>query len=87
MSEHQNKSHPIIYTIKINGYLEDHWLDWFEGLTFTHATDGTTILHGPLPDQSTLHGVLLKIRDLNLTLISVFQGESNPEDTPSPNQK
>ena len=51
-----------------------------EGLTFTHESDGTTTLSGPLPDQASLHSILLKIRDMNLTLISVNQGSSNPEE-------
>ena len=65
--------------IKIKEHLEERWSEWFEGLAFTHESDGTTTLSGPLPDQAALHGVLLKIRDMNLSLISVTQSESNPE--------
>jgi hypothetical protein len=79
MTENQTKPIPNTYIIKIEGYLEDHWSDWFEGLTFTYEINGTTILHGPLPDQAALHGILEIIRDLNINLISVSQSESNQE--------
>ena len=59
------------YEIRIKGHLDDRWADWFEGLTFTHESDGTTLLDGPLTDQAALHGVLNKIRDLGLPIISV----------------
>ncbi len=62
-----------IYMIKIKGRLENHWTDWFEGLVFTYENDGTTTIQGPLPDQAALHSILLKIRDMNLTLISVTE--------------
>lgn len=71
------KSNQINYEIKIKERLEERWREWFEGLTFTHESDGTTTLSGPLPDQTALHSILLKIRDMNLTLISVSQCESN----------
>jgi hypothetical protein len=69
----------IIWEIKIKGRLEERWREWFEKLVFTHEDDGTTTLSGPLPDQAALFSILLKIRDLNLTLISVTQSESDPE--------
>ena len=62
---------PGLYEIRIKGHLDDRWADWFEGLTFTHESDGTTILDGPLTDQAALHGVLNRIRDLGLPIISV----------------
>jgi hypothetical protein len=80
MEDDDKKSSPIICEIKIKGRLEKRWTEWFEGLTFTHESDGTTTLSGPLPDQAALHSILLKIRDMNLTLISVTQIESSPED-------
>ena len=61
------------YEIRIQGYLEDRWTDWFEGLTIQREEDGTTLLSGRLPDQTALHGVLLKIRDMNLKILSVRQ--------------
>jgi hypothetical protein len=82
MEDDYKKPSPIICEIKIKGHLEKRWTEWFEGLTFTHESDGTTTLSGPLPDQAVLHSILLKIRDMNLTLISVTQSESNPENEP-----
>ncbi len=80
MDDDYKKSSPIICEIKIKRRLEKRWAEWFEGLAFTHESDGTTTLSGPLPDQAALHSILLKIRDMNLTLISVTQIESSPED-------
>lgn len=75
MSEtHASTEHhyePELYEIRIKGHLDDRWADWFEGLTFTHEIDGTTLLDGPLTDQAALHGVLNRIRDLGLPIISV----------------
>ena len=65
----------ITYNIRIKGYLDKRWEDWFEGLTIAHENNGTTTLSGSLPDQAALHSILLKIRDMNLTLISVTQSE------------
>ena len=75
MSEtHASTEHhyePELYEIRIKGHLDDRWADWFEGLTFTRESDGTTLLDGPLTDQAALHGVLNKIRDLGLPILSV----------------
>ena len=60
-----------LHEIRIQGHLDEHWTDWLAGLTFTHETDGTTTLRGPLKDQTALHGVLNKIRDLALPIVSV----------------
>jgi len=76
--ENFTKKHRVYCEIKIKGRLEERWTEWFEGLTFSYEGDGTTVLSGPLPDQAALHSILLKIRDMNLTLISVSQSESNP---------
>ena len=62
---------PKRYAIRIKGHLDQRWVDWLDGLTFTHETAGTTLLKGPLADQAALHGVLNKIRDLGLPIISV----------------
>ena len=65
---HQN---PGRYEIRVKGHLDTRWAAWFDGLTLAHGSDGTTIIHGPVADQAALHGLLQKIRDLGLPLISV----------------
>jgi hypothetical protein len=59
------------YVLRVQGALDAHWAAQFAGLAMTVAADGTTILAGPLVDQAALHGLLRKIRDLGLVLISV----------------
>ncbi|HMN31294.1 MAG TPA: hypothetical protein PKE45_24295 [Caldilineaceae bacterium] len=60
-----------LYQIKVKGHLHPAWSEWFEQLALTHHPDGYTSLTGRIIDQAALHGVLIKIRDLGLTLISV----------------
>jgi len=62
---------PEYYEIKIKGLLDPHWAEWFADLKLTHLEGDETLLSGQLPDQAALHGLLERIRDLNLTLISV----------------
>ena len=62
---------PGHYVIRVKGHIASRWADWFEGLTLTHTASGDTILSGPIEDQAALHGVLAKVRDLNLPLIAV----------------
>ena len=64
---------PTLYEIRIQGHLDDRWVEWFDGLSFTHDGDGTTLLAGPVVDQAALHGVLKKVRNLALTLVSVIR--------------
>ena len=68
----------LFYQIKIRGELDPAWTEWFEGLALTHDAEGNTLLTGPIVDQTALHSMLLKIRDLNLKLISVneIKGDS-----------
>ena len=67
---------PIIYKIRIKGELDSEWTDWFEGLTITLDENGDTLLTGPVIDQAALHGLLKKVRDLGIPLISVCPGQS-----------
>src|SRR3954447_15930947 len=63
---------PGWYEIRLKGHLDAHWAEQFEGLSFTHGSDGTTILAGPVVDQAALYGLLRKVRDLGLPLLSVI---------------
>ncbi len=70
---------PEYYEIKIKEHLDPSWSNWFAGLKLTHLEDGETLLSGSLPDQAALHGLLERIRDLNLTLISVSCGNRSTQ--------
>ena len=71
---------PGRYEIRLKGHLDARWGAWFDGLTLTHDSDGTTIIHGPVADQAALYGLLQKTRDLGLPLISVNHvGPGHPE--------
>jgi len=59
------------YEIRVRGLLDSHWSAWFEGLTLTPLANGETLIAGPIQDQAALHGILAKIRDLSLHLLSV----------------
>ena len=61
------------YEIRLKGRLDCRWADWFDGLTLTQESDGTTVLSGSVVDQAALHGLLGKVRDLGLPLIAVMQ--------------
>jgi hypothetical protein len=62
------------YEIRIEGHLETRWAAWFDGMSLTHAPDGTTALSGMVADQAHLHGLLQKLRDLGVPLISISDG-------------
>jgi hypothetical protein len=64
------------YEIKIKGHLDPSWSEWFSGLKVSHQERDVTLLSGTIPDQTALHGLLRRIRDLNLTLISLNSNES-----------
>jgi hypothetical protein len=69
----------MVYQIKIKGHLVPQWTDWFEGLTIT-LEDGNTLLTGPVIDQAALHGLLKKVRDLGMPLLSVNSIGLDPQD-------
>jgi hypothetical protein len=66
---------PTIYKIRIKGQLDTEWADWFDGLTITLDDNGDTLLTGPVIDQAALHGLLKKVRDLGMPLVSVCPGQ------------
>ena len=72
-----NPGQPRVYQIRIKGHLGHQWTDWFEGLTITLEDNGETLLTGPVVDQAALHGLLKKVRDLGMPLLSVNRVEPN----------
>lgn len=70
-----------MYRIRLAGHLGSQWAEWFDGMTITLEDNGDTLLTGPMVDQAALHGLLKKIRDLGLPLISVVQVPA-PDDEP-----
>src|SRR5439155_27051773 len=71
-----------LHEIRVQGHLDDRWAQWVEGLTLSRESDGTTTLTGPLADQAALHGLLSRIRDLNVPIISVrCVGPDEKQDT------
>ncbi len=64
------------YIIRIKGHLDPFWQEWFENLSITHESDGITRLSGPIPDRAALYGILLKMCDLGLTLLSLEAHEA-----------
>ncbi len=71
-----NANEPMVYQIRIKGLLDRRWTDWFGGLTITPEENGDMLITGPVVDQAALHGLLKKVRDLGMTLISVRPVES-----------
>ena len=70
--EASEKAQPLVYQIKIKGHLGQQWSDWFGGLSITLEDNGETLLTGPVVDQAALHGVLRKVRDLGMPLVSAI---------------
>jgi hypothetical protein len=66
-----NTTQPTVYQISLKGHLSPQWTEWFAGLTITLEEDGNTLLTGPVVDQAALHGLLKKVRDLGMPLLSV----------------
>ena len=77
--EHQDPYRPSVYRIRIQGHLGQKWTDWFDGLSIT-VLEGDTLLTGPLDDQAALHGLMKKIRDLGMTLVSINRIEMPGEE-------
>lgn len=75
---------PPVYQIRLKGHLGRQWTDWFDGLTIALDDGGDTLLTGPVPDQAALHGLLKKVRDLGLPLISVIHIQPGPAEGLAP---
>ena len=73
-------SHIQVYQIRIKGHLEADWTDWFDGLAITLQNNGETLLSGPVVDQAALHGLLRKVRDVGMVLLSVMCMQSDQAD-------
>jgi hypothetical protein len=65
------------YEIRVQGQLDQHWSEWFNGLEISYDADGNTVLRGPLVDEAALHGVLSKVRDLALPLLAVNREQTD----------
>jgi hypothetical protein len=69
------------YEIRVRGQLDSHWTAWFAGLTLTPLENGETLIAGPVQDQAALHGILTKIRDLDLHLLAVVLSNAEPRES------
>jgi hypothetical protein len=76
----------MVYQIRLKGHLGSQWTDWFEGLTISLEDNGDTLLTGPVVDQAALHGLLKKVRDLGMPLVSVSPVEPGPPTALGPGQ-
>jgi hypothetical protein len=78
----RDPSEPMVYQIRVMGHLGAQWADWFEGLSITLQDNGETLLSGLVADQAALHGLLRKVRDLGLPLLSVIRLQPDQADAP-----
>ena len=79
-SPQRDSPQPGMYQIRIKGHLGPQWIEWFDGLTITLEENGDTLLTGPVIDQSALHGILKKVRDLGMPLLSVNSDGPGPRE-------
>ena len=79
-------SQPIMYQIRIKGHLDRRWRDWFEGMSISLENNGDTLITGPVADQSALHGLVKKVRDLGLPLISANRIDPGQTQSPDDNR-
>jgi hypothetical protein len=71
MKQHPHGAERVQYVIRVKGHLDPCWQEWFDHLSIAHEQDGTTLLSGPIRDQAALYGILIKVRDLGLTLLAL----------------
>jgi hypothetical protein len=77
----EDHDEPAFYEIRLKGHLDNRWAEWFEGLTLTREDNGEMLLTGPVVDQAALHGLLRKVRDLGMPLLSVIRIRRGQDDT------
>ena len=82
MSRSDAQPHGVGYEIRVRGHLDHRWAAWLDELELSHADDGTTLLRAHVPDQAALHGLLHRVRDIGLPLISVVQVDPSPAAPP-----
>jgi len=78
----EDQHEPGRYEIRLKGHLDGRWAAWFDGLSLSHESEGVTVIRGRVPDQAALHGLLQKVRDTGLPLVSVTQVDADPTATP-----
>ena len=78
-----DRHQPGGYAIRLKGHLDARWAAWFDGLSLTRESDGTTVIHGPVVDQAALHGLLQNVRDVGLPLVSVICVEPDQPGVPT----
>ena len=81
INSQSEKAQPMVYQIRIKGHLGREWADWFKGLAITALEGGETLLTGPVVDQAALYGLLRKVRDLGMPLVSVSPIEPGQAET------
>jgi len=77
LNDRPDSLEPMIYQIRIRGHLDSQWTDWFDGFSITLEENGDTLLSGSVTDQAALYGLLRKVRDLGMPLVSVVQVQPN----------
>jgi hypothetical protein len=82
----EDRDEPRVYEIRIKGHLADRWAGWFGGLTITREENGDTLLTGPVVDQAALFGLLRKVRDLGMPLLSVIAARPGQDNAPDVKQ-
>jgi hypothetical protein len=81
-SQGNDAGQPTVYHIRIQGHLGLKWTEWFDGMTISLEENGDTLIAGPVVDQAALHGLLRKVRDLNMPLISIVIQTDPPAESP-----
>lgn len=82
MAEVIEPSEPVLYQIRLEGHLAPEWTEWFGGMTLVLEAGGETLLMGPVVDQAALHGLLRKVRDLGMPLLSLYRVRPSPACSP-----